>query len=321
MKTQTLPTQKMKAKLETQFSNYLTFCRDARVLRPATIESYADVFSRFRKLMPEVTNTDGLTIETMDAFFRRLHQQPKRIGSLIEAKPLKASTIRSYGSRLHAFCDWLTARGHLRTNPIDASKLPKPIYDDPRALTPRDIQLLLGAIAQQSTDPLLLRRDLAMVHVFTFCGLRRGEFLALRVDHVNLAKRLLAVKGTTSKSRFTRHMPIHPVTATYLEDYVSARRKANVRTEGLWVTHHRGVLTGHGLVHWVRKLRRWSGVRFHVHQFRHTYACMLGRANVNTVKIQKLMGHTDLRMTQSYLRSLGVEDLRDAVEGLSLDDI
>ncbi|MCI5108424.1 MAG: tyrosine-type recombinase/integrase, partial [Candidatus Pacebacteria bacterium] len=82
----------------------------------------------------------------------------------------------------------------------------------------------------------------------------------------------------------------------------------------------RGLSEG-GLIHWVRKYKKLSGVNFHLHKFRHTFACNLGTQNVSAIKVQKLMGHEDLRMTQRYLRSMTVDDLRDDINRLSVDNL
>ena len=64
-----------------------------------------------------------------------------------------------------------------------------------------------------------------------------------------------------------------------------------------------------------------SGVKFHLHRFRHTFTHNLAAKNDSAVKIQKLLGHSDLRMTQRYLRSLTPEDMREDVDRLNIDDL
>ena len=80
-------------------------------------------------------------------------------------------------------------------------------------------------------------------------------------------------------------------------------------------------LSKDGLNHFVKKLVRLSGVKFHLHMFRHTFACGLAKNGIGSYNLQKLMGHTDLRITDRYLRSMGVEDLRDDVNNFSIDNL
>jgi integrase/recombinase XerD len=167
---------------------------------------------------------------------------------------------------------------------------------------------------------LLLRRDMAMVGVLTFCGLRRNELLSLELRDVDLYNNLLTVCGETSKSKKTRKVPINLQLKKNLVDYLNERKSHGYKNPYLFVsgTSDRQ-LTKHGLKHWVERLSRLSGVKFHVHRFRHTFATNLAMQDVGAVKIQKLMGHTDLKMTQTYLRSILPEEMHDDVNKLSFE--
>lgn len=51
----------------------------------------------------------------------------------------------------------------------------------------------------------------------------------------------------------------------------------------------------------------------HPHSLRHTFGTRLGERDVNVKKIQRLMGHADIKMTLRYVHP-GEESLRAAVE-------
>lgn len=292
------------------------------MLRPATTKSYREVFRQFLALAPEVQYVDDLTPHAVDAFFQRLRTRQRKVGKSDIRTGVKPSTQRAYGSKLHSFFDWLCARGHLVTNPVDRSQLPRAEYTDQRALKREEVDRILSAIVQCAPNRFLRKRNLAILTLFLFAGLRRTELLSLKVHDLDLDRRTLTVRGETSKSKFTRSVPLAIEAVTKIEDYLQERRLRGVKHANLWVgSRIDQPFTKHGLKHLVQKLKERSGVAFHVHRFRHTYACMLGRNNVSAVKIQKLLGHTDLRMTQTYLRSLGVEDIRESVQFLSLENL
>ena len=312
----------MNVALASQFNMFLDHCTFTKAMSRPTIRGYGDVFRLFAALMPEVTHATQLNAETLDQFFIRLQRRQTTRGNRTFASRVKASTIRTYASKLHTFCDWLLARGEIASNPVMRANLPKVSYTDRRALSRIEIDKLLSAITQHAPNRFQLKRELAMVHVLLFAGLRRGELLALKVSNIDLTRRIVTVDGRTSKSQRTRHIPITAAAVMHLEDYLQERRKRRSRCEHLWLsTRGDSPLTCHGLRRWVERLRVQSGVHFHVHRFRHTFACMLGGNNVSAIKVQKLMGHTDLRMTQTYMRSLGVEDVRDSIQHLSLDSL
>jgi integrase len=105
-----------------------------------------------------------------------------------------------------------------------------------------------------------------------------------------------------------------------LEDYLNQRK--DYKTSQLFVSLNTDKgLSIHGLKHWVYRLRKLSGVRFHLHQFRHTFASNLASKGIGAIQLLKLLGHTDLRMTQVYVRSVNAEDLRPVVNILSFDNL
>jgi integrase len=158
-----------------------------------------------------------------------------------------------------------------------------------------------------------------MISLLVFCGLRKGEFISLQVRDIDMDKGMLTIRGETSKSKRTRYLPMHRTLMMHLQEYIRERNKYSYKTEYLIVSSTGdNRLTVHGLKHWIQRLIHASGVRFHLHRFRHAFACTLANKNVGLIKIQKLMGHTDPKMTAMYLRSITTEDLRADIDKLSV---
>lgn len=304
------------------FREYTYECRFTKRLSPETIRGYEQTFKNFTKVMPEVTTTRSLTPEMMTEFFQRLQVRKRIVGKGIEKVGIKASTVHTYGSKLNSFFEWLTQKGLIDVNPVQKLKLPQPVYDDHRALRKEEIEKIIAAIQMHSMNSFILRRDMMVISLLIFCGLRRGEIIGLQVRDVDFDKGVLTIRGETSKSKRTRYLPINPSLDMHLREYIKERKDRRYQTEYLIAsTNSDGRLTQHGFKHMVKRLERLSGVRFHLHRFRHTCAINLANQNTSAVKIQKFLGHTDLRMTDRYLRSMGVEDLREEVNKLSLDNL
>jgi site-specific recombinase XerD len=53
-----------------------------------------------------------------------------------------------------------------------------------------------------------------------------------------------------------------------------------------------------------------------VHALRHSFASRLARNGVGLAQAQRLLGHSDPKLTASIYTHLEPEDLREAVEGL-----
>lgn len=309
----------MKKDLSTLFQDYISECEYSRRLRKETLRGYREAFELFQLLMPEIKQPQVLSEEIMVEYFKRCQLRTRRVGRDKETTGVKSSTIRTYWSKLFSFFKWLTIRGIIQVNPLQNLKPPNPEYTDSRALKELDIRKIMAAITLYPVSPLLLRRDYAMLYTLMFCGVRKNELISLQVTDVDLSKNELTIQGRTSKSKKTRIIPIHPTTAYHIKEYFTERNKLGYKIPALWVNSHKDIpLTNHGLKHWVERIKNISGVRFHLHQFRHSFACALARKNVSAVKIQKLMGHVDLRMTVTYLRSLTTDDLRNDIDMLSI---
>ena len=312
----------MKKDIKKLFEEYINECQFSKRLRPETLRGYKAVFKTFSKIMPEVISTKELTKEMMDAFFKRIETRERPVGKKIIKTGVKNSTIYTYWSKLNCFCLWLFINGHIIGNPLENIKPPEPVYDDNRALEKADIEKIITAINLHSKNSLILKRDMLMINLLLFCGLRKGEFISLQVRDVDMENHLLTVRGETSKSKKTRRIPLNPVVMMHMREYIGERNKLGYKIPNLIVssTEDRG-LSVHGLKHCVERLEDLSGVDFHLHRFRHSFASNLARQNTEAVAIQKLMGHQSLKMTMVYLRSLKAEDFRDDVNRLTIDNL
>ena len=310
----------MKTKnLNELFQQYIQVCEYSLRRRPATIKSYKEAFEQLIKLVPEIVSPQHLTETRMNEFFKRMQTRKRIVGRDTIKIGVKNSTIASYWSKLSPFFNWLEANRHIDKSPLAYISKPKEYYENKPAIKKRDIEKLYSSILLQNNNTFLIKRDTALLSTLFFTGVRKRELLSIRVRDVDLDKNIIAIRGETSKSKRTRLIPINPTLKVHLTDYLKARK--SYTSEILFVSSKKDRnLSAYGIKHWVQRMRKQSGVRFHLHQLRHTFACNLARNNISLPKLQKLMGHTDLRMTERYVRSLGVEHLIDDVLKLSIDD-
>lgn len=303
--------------LEQLFSDYINECQFSMCLRPETIRGYIAVFKLFSKVMPEVSATGELSPEMLNLFFKRIKTRTRIIGRNTLKTGVKNSTIKTQFSKLIVFFEWLCKKGYLEQNPLRNIKAPQVNYDDFRRLEDEEINKIYSAIVRCSNNALLLRRDTVMVSLLLFCGIRKGEFVSLQVKDVDIEKKEIIVRGETSKSKRTRVLKLHPTLLLHLKDYF--RERKNLKSEWLIVSNRGDSgLTREGLKHWVKSIVDKSGVNFHLHAFRHTFACKLAESDVNIFKIQKMMGHQNITMTMKYSRSLQTEDMEEDIGKISI---
>jgi integrase/recombinase XerD len=308
-----------KKTLQQFHEEFISECQFSRRLRPETLRGYKSVFKLFLLVMPEVVYVESLTPDIMKEFFKRIETREKIVGKNNVKSGIRDSTVKTYWNKLNSYFQWLLANSNIQKSPLENIQPPEPTYDNNLALETCDIEKIFTAITLHSQNALLLRRDMLIVNILLFCGVRKGEFISLQVRDIDFEKAMLTVRGETSKSKKTRHIPIHRTLMLHLMEYITERNKRRYKTPYLIVSSNGDSrLTVHGLKHWVDRLNELSGVKFHLHRFRHTFACNLAMANVGLIKIQKLMGHADPKMTATYLRSISTEDLRDDINKLSI---
>jgi integrase len=170
-------------------------------------------------------------------------------------------------------------------------------------------------------------------------GMRRGEMLALRFGDIDWKRRLITLRGPTTKSRRTRVVPIGtarlmavlewlqldsagdhkgddvPVFSNELGEPLKTFKKAWVLT----------VLKAHGVdLRWRKGSykdlttecqRRFRDINLHWHDLRHEYASRLIERGVPLAQVRDLLGHASILTTERY-DNQKLEALQAAVERL-----
>ena len=146
-------------------------------------------------------------------------------------------------------------------------------------------------------------RDLALVGLMLFHGLRSREVLALDSGDALRAEAQMPVRGKGQKMRL---LPLAPETVTLLEHYLRGERPPHCGP-ALFVSlkgRARGCrMTVAGLRSLFRHHRRIAGVeQANPHRFRHTFATDMIRAGVSLPALMQLMGHAQIHTTLVYVQ-------------------
>lgn len=164
-------------------------------------------------------------------------------------------------------------------------------------------------------DPVQLRNR-ALIVVLWRSGLRVSEALALRpidIDMDALTIRVLHGKGDKART-----VGIDPGARAVLVEWLRLRATwaPPTATTVFCTTSGARVLSSYVRA-MLPRVAAAAGVqrRVHPHIFRHTYAVELVRERVPVPMIQRLLGHSSLATTTTYLASLAPEDALDMVRG------
>lgn len=162
-------------------------------------------------------------------------------------------------------------------------------------------------------------------YVFAFnTGLRRGELCALKWSNVNFSNHTLTFglqrlsDGSTQglKGHQTRTIPLTPGAQKALESIYFS----DVKKETYIFLNKRGKpINPDNISKQFRDLQRRLGLEHTMkfHGIRHTFASYLASTGVSIQIIQKLLGHTDVKVTLRYSH-LTVDDLKRGIVNFDL---
>jgi integrase len=173
--------------------------------------------------------------------------------------------------------------GKMKENPAKKVKFFKGAVKRVRFLMPDEFQILLSNCVD-------FLKPIVTIAVHT--GMRKGEILGLKWEQVDLEQRIITILDTKNNER--KDLPMDETVRTLLQglerrgEFVFSSAKGKPFNE----------MTIHNAFHEAMKQARISDFRFH--DLRHTFASNLIMAGVKIEKVQKLMGHKMLTMTQRY---------------------
>lgn len=145
-------------------------------------------------------------------------------------------------------------------------------------------------------------------------GLRISECLNLTMETVDMDNKVIhVVAGKGNKDRL---VPISSTLLPILQRYV---REERVITSSpyFFATKKTGKVSPAYVNHHIHKATKELGWKKHIsaHILRHSFASQLVKKDVNLVQIQKLLGHSSLKVTSVYTHS-NLEQLSEAVNEL-----
>jgi integrase/recombinase XerD len=274
--------------LKDLFKGFLRERREYKNITPKTEKSYADAFSSFSKLLPEVVDSDQLNKEALLTYFERLSETG--------VSPVSRNT---YGRSLNAFFKWLHDEGFIGRQ----LKLPKVATEKllVRTLPEENIETLIEfnpkTYVQKRTHILLL--------LLLETGLRISEALSLKVSDVDMVHCRLKVVG---KGRKERMVKFNPELRRRLDMFINLpeHRKAQKRWGEdcyLFCTRDGGPLRYDNVRRDYKDLCEAMGVKKvgGFHRFRHHFGSNYVKRGGNVFELSDQLGHADLKTTRIYV--------------------
>lgn len=166
---------------------------------------------------------------------------------------------------------------------------------------------------------------------FLETGARWSELTRTRWADWDLEQRTLVLRAENTKSKKRRVLPLRQQMVAVLKDLRAVQERILGRepeaVEPVFLSPEAArwmKATNNAMRLFDRLLKRAviarvdaEGRKLDIHSLRHTFGSRLARNGVGLVQVQRLMGHSDPKLTAQVYTHLDVEDLRKAVETVS----
>lgn len=157
------------------------------------------------------------------------------------------------------------------------------------------------------------KRDIAIIALFLFAGLRRRELLNLKLRDLNLERAYIKVFAKNKE----RLIPLSDTVKEYVIEYLEVRPKRD-NMDYLFASTNRknSPLTYQGLYDIFKDLRGQVKFKKKISPqiLRHTFCTLMLRNGVNIRDIQLLAGHSDISTTARFYLGCDDKQLKQAVD-------
>lgn len=275
-------------------------------LKPST---YRSLETAWRVHVETRWRTSRLTDIDLDAVEQWITTMNRNSGATV--------VIRAYGV-LAGILDTAVKGRRIARNPArGVDNLPRKQRKPRVYLTHDQVETLAVAAGDHRT----------LVYVLAYCGLRWGEAIGLRVEHLDLLRRRVNVIDNavqvdnvvhvgTPKGHQHRSVPVPQFLVVELARQCEGRPRDALVFPGPDGRHLRRPVSRTG---WFTRAVARSGVpRVTPHDLRHTAASLAVSAGVNVKALQRMLGHASAAMTLDTYADLFDSDL-DAI-GDALDN-
>jgi site-specific recombinase XerD len=280
----------MTASIIHQFKSYLYqvgYSNTTQRMLPACVAEFIE--------QQGITDLRWIEQEKVKAFYQWLQIRPLkyRPGGLSEMM------ISHYVYALKTFFSWLEVTGQSDYNPISGIKFKRAKAGNREPLTLPEITQLFTAVTSL--------QELALLHLFYSCGLRRSEGEALNCSDLHFKTGLLYVRAGKGAKR--RVVPMTEKTvldleAYYLQDRCNAQTKTVKDMEAFLLNRSGGRLNGDQCNQRLKDLvnRSAIGKEITLHHLRHSIATHLLQGGMQLEQVRDFLGHYYLETTQIYAK-------------------
>lgn len=143
--------------------------------------------------------------------------------------------------------------------------------------------------------------DIVLILLYT--GMRVNELLDMEIRNVHLDKRYMFVEKSKTKAGI-RNVPIHKKIASLIEARYDAKNKFLCMNERGKQLKYQNFYSHH----FENNISPILEINHNIHETRHTFISQCDRLELNAVTVQRIVGHENKTITQSYTDK-SIEDM------------
>jgi site-specific recombinase XerD len=260
---------------------------------PKTVEFYRRGWVTFRKHY----QGEEITKEILKDFMIKIRESG-----------IKATTANTYARAINAFLNWMHEQNHLPERlAIKKIKEEQSVRKSP---TDEAVTAIIRFKPKAKE-----RRIHTILMLLIDTGMRIDEALGCLTQNVDLNKCLITIKGKGQKERI---VPISLEMRKILWLYTTRHRGSNP-SPYLFPTRSYGRMEYHNFRRALLSLCKKTGItiRMNAHGFRHYFSINFIKRGGDLYRLSRILGHEDIKTTEIYLKSMGIETVQEIHQQLS----
>jgi integrase/recombinase XerD len=238
------------------------------------------------------TEPKEITQEQIQSYYEYIQNRKQKR----KAEALSESFINHILYSLKVFFNWLEQTHQLKYNPISNLKFKRPTPNTREPLSKEEITELFEATENS--------KEIAILHLFYSCGLRRTEAENLNTSDIHFTQNLVYVREGKGAKR--RVIPITEKVKKELQNYFTTERKTNAEKdlEAFMFNTNYARMKGDQYNKTLKKIVGKTTIEkvTTLHHLRHSIATHLLENGLSIEFVRDFLGHTHLEATQIYAK-------------------
>lgn len=280
------------AKLSNQqaFSMFIQYLKVEKKVSDNTINNYQRDLKSFKEFLETNKLDDIQQVE--------INNLNNYVATLYDHNYSKATIARKI-STLKSLFKYLYIKDLVKVNIASELLQPKNTKKLPTFLTKEELEKFLSTF---NNDTINDSRNLVMVLLMYFSGLRVSELVNLKVEQVYFHDSFIKIHGKGNKERV---IPLNHQIQELLINYVNTTRISllkNNSSEYLFVNKQGNAMSREGFFKIIKRHALKADINKNIspHTLRHSFATHLLNNGIDLRSVQTLLGHSDISTTQIY---------------------